>query len=235
MTTTARPAARSDPNAQATSGPTSGPTSAPLIDMGFTPEPFPANTHMCYIFNDEAERREVIARYANSGIAGKELVGYFADLDNADLVDTYLASMGIHPPDDTHPGHVIFCPAHAVYCPEGHFAARDMIDRLKDLHRTCQEHHWVNLRVTGEMSWALSPDITGTEELVEYESRLNLLMETHPLTAICQYDANQFDGATLFEILQVHPMMVVRGQIARNPYYIPPLAFLAHHGLPLDD
>ncbi|MBD2427797.1 MEDS domain-containing protein [Phormidium sp. FACHB-1136] len=222
MTTTVRPVPRSDP------------TTSPIIDMGFTAEPFPANTHMCYIFNDEDERREVIARYTNSGITSEELVGYFADLDNADLLEEYLLSIGIHPPDASHRDHVMFCPAHTVYCPDGHFTAKEMIRRLKALHHTCQEHHWPNVRVTGEMSWALSPHITGAEELVEYESRLNLLMETHPLTAICQYDANRFDGATLFEILQVHPMMVVRGQIVRNPYYLPPEEFLTRHGLPLN-
>lgn len=223
MMTTVRPAPRSDP------------APSPIIDMGFTAEPFPANTHMCYIFNDEDERREVVSRYTNSGIASDEFVGYFADLDRQDLVEEYLASLGIAPPDPTHRDGVMFCPARQAYCPDGHFTALGMIHRLKDLHHTCQSHGWVNLRLTGEMTWALSPDITGAEELAEYESRLNLLMETHPFTAICQYDANRFDGATLFQILQVHPMMVVRGQIVRNPYYIPPEAFLARHGLPLDD
>lgn len=222
MTTTFRPAPRSDP------------TPSPIIDMGFTAEPFPANTHMCYIFNDEDERREVVARYTNSGITHEELVGYFADLDDTERLDEYLASLGIHPPNPSHRDQVMFCPARSVYCPNGHFTAKGMISRLKALHHTCQEHHWPNVRVTGEMSWALSPHITGAEELVEYEARLNLLMATHPLTAICQYDANQFDGATLFEILQVHPMMVVRGQVVRNPYYIPPEEFLTRHGLPID-
>ncbi|MFH7245360.1 MAG: MEDS domain-containing protein [Spirulina sp.] len=224
MTTTVRPEPLGDAK----------PATSPMINMGFTPEPLPANTHMCYIFNDEAERRDVIARYTNSGMAGDEFVGYFADLDNAALVDDYLNALGIHPPDKFHRDGVMFCPAHTVYCPDGHFTARGMINRLKDLYCTCQDHHWANLRVTGEMTWALSPHITGADQLVEYESRLNLLMDTHPLTAICQYDANRFDGATLFEILQVHPMMVVRGQIVRNPYYIPAREFLTSHGLPLD-
>jgi hypothetical protein len=224
MTTTVRPEIPSDAT----------PPTRPMINMGFTTEPFPANTHMCYIFNDEAERREVIARYTNSGMASDEFVGYFADLDAEDLVEDYLASLGIHPPEGAHRDGIMFRPARPTYCSDGHFTALGMIHRLQDLQHTCQAHHWSNLRLTGEMTWALSPDITGAEELVEYESRLNLLMETHPFTAICQYDANRFDGATLFEILQVHPMMVVRGQIVRNPYYIPPKEFLTRHGLPLD-
>jgi hypothetical protein len=89
--------------------------------------------------------------------------------------------------------------------------------------------------VTGEMAWALSPAVTGVESLVEYEARVSLLMKTHPLTAICQYDTNRFDGATIFEILQVHPMMVVRGQVVHNPYYMPARDYLTSHGFTLDD
>lgn len=222
MTTTIRPVTGADAATQ------------PTIDMGFTAEPFPANTHMCYIFNDEAERREVITRYINSGLSDHEFVGYFADLEDDTLVEDYLASMGIQPPAPSRRDHVLFCRAREVYCPDGTFTAQGMINRLRNLHNTCQAHHGVNLRVTGEMSWALSPEINGTDQLVEYESRINLLVETCPLTAICQYDANQFDGATLFEILQVHPMMVVRGQIVRNPYYIPALEYLTRHGLPVN-
>ena len=45
--------------------------------------------------------------------------------------------------------------------------------------------------------------------------------------AVCQYDANAFDGATLMKILKVHPMMVIRGAVVRNPCYIQPDEFLA--------
>lgn len=69
--------------------------------------------------------------------------------------------------------------------------------------------------------------IPGSEKLIEYESRLNLLVEQNPITLICQYDANRFDGATIYDVLNVHPMMIVRGQVVRNPYYVPPAEFLA--------
>ena len=62
---------------------------------------------------------------------------------------------------------------------------------------------------------------------VEYEARINLLVREVPSTIICQYDARLFDGATLYGILSVHPMMIVHGQVVRNPYYIEPEVFLA--------
>jgi hypothetical protein len=108
-----------------------------------------------------------------------------------------------------------------------------MLGKLRHLHETCHAHGHQELRVTGEMSWALAPEVTGADRLIEYEARTNILLETHPLAAICQYDATQFDGATIFEVLTVHPMMVVCGQIVRNPYYIPPREYLAGRGLPI--
>lgn len=83
------------------------------------------------------------------------------------------------------------------------------------------------------MSWALR-GMPGSERLIEYEALLNTLGPGNPLTMICQFDIKKFDGATIFEVLNVHPMMIVRGQIMRNPYYVPPDEYLAaksdHHG-----
>jgi hypothetical protein len=94
-------------------------------------------------------------------------------------------------------------------------------------HKCCQTG--ACLRITGEMTWALSPNIKGVENLVEYEARLNPLIEQKNWIAICQYDANKFDPELLFDIVQVHPMMLVRGQVIHNPYYLPVQEYLARH------
>ncbi len=64
---------------------------------------------------------------------------------------------------------------------------------------------------------------------MEYEARVNEISTTHPLTPICQYDANLFDGATILDVLKAHPMMIVHGQIVQNPYYMRPEEFLKAH------
>jgi hypothetical protein len=46
------------------------------------------------------------------------------------------------------------------------------------------------------------------------------------VTAICQYDASAWDGATLLHVLRVHPMMVVRGQVVENPFFMQPEDYL---------
>jgi len=74
-------------------------------------------------------------------------------------------------------------------------------------------------RVTGEMSWALR-GYPGSERLMEYEARINKVVQTHPITAMCQYDANKFDGDLIFKALQGHPYMVMNAQLVKNPYYV---------------
>ena len=100
-----------------------------------------------------------------------------------------------------------------------------MLETLRNYYSSCIEDGIIGARVSGEMTWALK-GLPGSEKLMEYEAQVNNVLVTHPVTAICQYDANQFDGGTIIDVLNVHPMMIVRGQIVRNPYYMKPEDFL---------
>jgi len=68
----------------------------------------------------------------------------------------------------------------------------------------------------------------GSENLAEYGGRLNAAVRAVPTTAVCQYDAQRFDGARLYDILRVHPMMIVHGQVVMNPCYVQAEEFLAN-------
>jgi hypothetical protein len=61
---------------------------------------------------------------------------------------------------------------------------------------------------------------------MEYEALVNKVLETHPVTAICQYDADRFDGETILRCLEVHPYMIIRGQVVHNPFYMKPEDFI---------
>jgi len=62
--------------------------------------------------------------------------------------------------------------------------------------------------------------------LLDYEARLTLLLAEHPCTACCQYDTRRFDGNTIMDVLAVHPMAIIRGQVVKNPFYVEPGIFL---------
>ena len=49
------------------------------ISLGFSPQTFPEGQHICYIYNDDEERLEVMAKYLQSGQHAKEKLLYLVD------------------------------------------------------------------------------------------------------------------------------------------------------------
>ncbi len=190
--------------------------------MGFTKESFPAGTHMCLIYSSEIERRKIIGRFLESGIRGKEKVSYFADTMTPEEVRQWLAGMDIELPVDDRLSVGI---AEDTYCTGGEFVPEKMLDTLRKFYTQAKKENYTNARVSGEMSWALK-GIPGSDRLMEYEAIVNEVLVTHPVTAICQYDASKFSGSAILDVLKVHPMMIVHGQIIQNPYFMKPQDFL---------
>lgn len=195
------------------------------IDMGFTKTVFPAGTHMCLIYSDEAERRAVISQFLGAGVAHGEKTGYFADTPDIAEVRQWLIEKGLDVPDTCWGRQLHVQVAEQTYCPAGCFDPETMLGTLRAFHEQAIAEGYPGSRVSGEMAWALR-GIPGSERLIEYESRINDLVAAYPVTALCQYDANRFDGATILNVLRVHPMMVVHGQVVQNPYYVKPAEFL---------
>jgi len=193
--------------------------------MGFTDERFPVGTHMCLIYDNEDERRKVIGKFLSAGLQEHEKTAYFADTMAPADVETWLQEMGVDVPKQDKAPAFSIAVAEKTYCPDGKFVPETMLNTLRGYHKAILDEGYSGGRVSGEMSWALR-GIPGSERLMEYEALVNDVLVTHPITPICQYDARRFDGAFVFDVLKVHPMMVVHGQIVKNPYYMRPEEFL---------
>ncbi|MNY66332.1 hypothetical protein D3C86_2037410 [compost metagenome] len=77
------------------------------------------------------------------------------------------------------------------------------------------------------MIWALK-NLPGTDELLEYEAKLNLLTPQHAVSLICMYDVSSFSPSTLTDILLTHPYVIKDGKISKNPHYVEPLEFISN-------
>ncbi|MFP4180358.1 MAG: MEDS domain-containing protein [Spirochaetaceae bacterium] len=192
---------------------------ASTINTGFSRESFSAGTHMCLVFRDETERRKMVSKFVESGVLDDERVSYFVDDGTPSDVIEWLASMDVDLTEAQKRHFLSVENAADTYCPDGTFKPDRMLNSLKELYTESKEAGYPNARVTGEMSWALR-GMPGSERLIEYESRINTVVKTHPITAMCQYDAHKFSGRLIYKALQVHPYIVVNGQLIKNPYYI---------------
>jgi hypothetical protein len=188
------------------------------VPLGFTPELYPEGTHICYLYNDDEERKRFMSMYVSSGIDEREFVTYLADTPS-DLVEQAIERLGISLPSPERRARLNARPALATCCPGGQFVPDTMLATLRDFY-TNKPADSAGARLAAEMTWALH-DIPGCERLVEFEGRVTDLVGAYPLTALCQYDTRKFDGATIFRLLNVHPIMIVDGQIMRNPFYVP--------------
>ncbi|MGJ0492074.1 MEDS domain-containing protein [Methylobacter sp.] len=195
------------------------------VSFGFNDQKFPVGLHICYLYNNENERQHTIAEFVQSGLLAGEKVGYLADIPetpSTDEMGKYLSRLGIAPPRKLKPEQLFLARAETSYCPDGTFMPERMIDYWRTFYVQAQHESFAGVRLTGETNW-LRKGMPGVERWVEYEAMLNSLVAEFPLHGIiCQYDVNKIDGATLFDVLNVHPMMIVAGQVVHNPYFQQP-------------
>ncbi len=199
------------------------------IAMGFTDEAFPAGTHMCLIYSDENERLDLIYKFLEAGIKAGEKTVYLGDTITPEVLEGQHSKQGIRVAEKEYGNQLNFLNAEEAYCSKGKFDPETMFENFKKLYLESKEEGYPNIRVSGETSWVLK-GIPGTERLIEYEAKINDLFSEFPITGVCQYNANHFDGATILDVLKVHPHMIVNGQIIQNPYYLSPEEFLKSQG-----
>lgn len=197
------------------------------ISLGFSGEHFDEGHHIIYVYNDDYERKQTLARFLEQGFAEHEKLLYLVNDISPDEMRVELRDLGVdvdamqHDFDLTGP--------HYAHCPDNYFSPAFMLEMVAGYYDRALEEGYCGARGAGEMSWALAEGRASVPDLLEYEAKLNTILETHPLTTVCQYDARRFDGALIMDMLSVHPMMIVRGQLVKNPYYVKSDVFLKEY------
>lgn len=195
------------------------------ISLGFTEETVFEGQHICYLYTDDSERRRVMAKYLESGMLEGEKLLYLVDVMTPEEMRECLAELGVDV--RSKPAALSVSEAAPAYCPEGTFQCDEMLDVVQDFYvQAVEKEGFPGARGSGEMSWCLVEGRADEYSLMEYEARLNHLVAEYPYTACCQYDTRRFDGNVIMDVLRVHPVMIVRGQLVKNPYYMEPEVFL---------
>ncbi len=200
------------------------------ISLGFTSQKFPEGQHLVYIYNDDDERKRVISKFLDSGFMEQEKVLCLVDTISPEEMKKEMQELGV----DIEEGRCALKVASDVYTPEGcYFSSQDMLDVVDDFYNGALSEGYTGTRGTAEMTWALRGNAS-IPELMVYEAKLTEVLKKYPHTGLCQYDARKFSGAVIMDILTVHPVMIVKGQIVKNPYFTEPGEFLQSYRERLD-
>jgi hypothetical protein len=198
------------------------------ITLGFTNQQFEPGVHICQIFNSDEERHEALVNFVISGIKSSEKTLCFSENETQTTLTEHFEKNGFIYNEAGKSGAFGLMNTAEVYFKENRFDPERLLELLKEFYQSVQHTDYAGARVIGEMP----PEITrvaGGSRLLEYESRVSILLRDYPINAVCQYDARLFDGATILDILKVHPYMIVRGSVVHNPFFVQPEEYLSNN------
>lgn len=198
----------------------------PLTSLGFVDSLLPRGTHICQIYTDDRERDEALLHFLLSGLEYQEKNACFSEKVSPATVESFMHRHSRDHRHDLESSALTLSRTSDIYFQDGIFVPERMLDLLKDFYQQALDQGFLGSRVIGEMSPAIQ-HIPGGSRLLEYEARVTLLVQEYPVTSVCQYHAHDFDEMILLDVLKVHPMMVVRGTVVNNPFFLPPEHFLS--------
>jgi two-component sensor histidine kinase len=185
--------------------------------------------HTSLIYESDEDLHAVMVSYVRAGLERNQRVFYIADRS---AVEPILAELRR---DDTlqlqsriDSGQLCLHTAREVYVRDGRFDPDAMIELLSDETERATGDGYDALRITGDMSWALS-DVAGAELLLEYEVRLNEFYPGSDAFTICQYDTRRFPPEMILGVLQAHPTVIIGREFCPNSYYMPPEELYSSH------
>jgi len=198
------------------------------ISLGFTDQQFEAGVHICQIFNNDDERQSAVVNYIISGIQSGENTVCFSEKESESTLSEFFRLKGISYKEVERSGEFSLSKTGEVYFEGGKFEPERMLGLLREFYEISVKQNRSGARVIGEMTSEIE-HVSGGSRLLEYESKVSLLLKKYPINAVCQYDARSFDGSTIMDILKVHPYMIVRGSVVHNPFFIQPEEYLANN------
>lgn len=176
--------------------------------------------HICAFFSSVDEGYETLIPYLKDGVQGGERV--LNVLDEKRLMDhrARLEAAGVSTDD----GSLLLASSEDTYLAGGRFDMERMVGFVRDrLVESAAEGQCV--RTAGWMDW-VHREAPGTERVMEYEARMNLLVPSFDCTFMCVYDLTKLSGALMVDIMATHPYVVLRGGVRQNPFYVPPDVYL---------
>lgn len=190
-------------------------------------EPLHGLMHICAFVDSREQQYEILLPFLRQGLECNDcLLTVVSPENHADHV-VRLHAAGIDTGALAPAGQLMLHTFEDTYLKDGFFSADRMLGLLEGALAGARSAGFRALRGFGEMDWALC-GLPGTEELVEYEARINYIVPKFNDPLVCVYDVNKFSGRVITDILSTHPKVIMGGKIYENPYYMHPDVFLKH-------
>jgi hypothetical protein len=181
--------------------------------------------HVCAFFKSDEEKYRVLLPFIKDGFEQGDKAVHVVHPDQCPDHLARLSAAGIDAAAARQNGQFELRTSTETYLQDGHFDQERMLRMFEQLASGNAPGKFPRSRIVCQMDWAAGSG-SRVEHLVEFESRVNELWRRHDDTVICVYDLDRFGGDTVIDIMRTHPMVVIGGIVAQNPFFVPPAEFL---------
>ncbi|WP_041440806.1 MEDS domain-containing protein [Syntrophobacter fumaroxidans] len=177
--------------------------------------------HLCYLYESERERREVLIMFVRQGLDWHEKILYVADPPGFEGLAEGLRAQGVDPAGYVESGQITVLAPSSLFGTDRGFDPAAMIEIIEDETEKAMDQGFNGLRVTVETQGVLK-ETAGEHRLLEFENLLNGFFPGKRCLALCQYHSEDFSPALFHQVLAIHPAVLAGNSVHRNPYYVPP-------------
>ncbi len=187
----------------------------------FNGRAFGPNRHICAFFNSVDEQHRVLRPYIADGFAEGDKAFHYVDPKRQDEHLGWLAAAGVDVAEATSTGQLEVRPWQDSTLEGGHFDLETWLSAFEDILQSGPAAGYGQTRFFGHMEWALT-GLPGTEDLMEYETRVNYVIPKYEDTVVCTYDLTKFGASAAMDALRTHPVVIIGGLLQENPFYVSP-------------
>ena len=181
--------------------------------------------HVCAFFDSREEQYEVLNPYFQEGLETGDEVVTIVESPFHDEHVSRMAGGGVPVGRSMESGQLKVLASEDSYLKDNVFVVDRMYDMLDEVLKNASAGPYGSVRTMGDMEWVLK-NLPGTDELMVYEARVNLLAANHDCTLLCAYDINRFSGRVIADVLATHSHVIINGKVHQNPYYVDPVTYL---------
>lgn len=190
---------------------------------GTTLEPY---YHVCAFFGTREDEYRVLAPFYRETIEWGEKLLHVIDPRLTADHDARLEQQGLDVCGCRQTGQFQVVTWAETYLRNGAFDQEQMLAAVQGVIDNARQEGFPRTRIMGNMNWALDGH-PGSDQLIEYEVRVNEVLAREKQPAVCVYDLNRLSGAMMMNLLRAHPLTLVNGVVHRNPFFVAPDLMLA--------
>lgn len=184
-----------------------------------------APCHACAFFRTREEEHQILTPFIREGVERGDRIVQLIDSERADERRRLLAAAGVDVDAAEKTGQMDIRPWEDAYLRGGHFQHDSMLDLVNTMLSDSRDRGFPMTRAWANMEWALK-DLPGVDEIIEYEARVNAVVNKYDFVVVCTYDLTRFSAPLVVDVLRTHPMVIIGSTLQINPFYVPASQFL---------